>query len=339
MTQIKSADTARFRAGGWRNYPVLLIFGADEGAVRETASAIVRAAAGPNPDPMNVIQLDGDVIAQDPPRLADELRSFSMFGGDRVVHVRGAGRVPLAVIQAAADEPGTTPLILEAGDLKPGALRTLADKHRNIGALACYSDSARDLQGLIDQVLGAAGLTISREARLALAGALGADRAMSRSELDKLVLYARGEREIDLTMVTEVISDAGRHDTGPLIDHAMIGALDKIEPEANRLFAAGIHPSALLSQTVGHILLLRRARRAADNDPGLTTFKQRNRIHFSRAAALERAAGLWSDARLERALELASDAVLQSRKSARLAEPIGIRALWSIARLVQPAGR
>ena len=339
MTQIKPADAARFRASGWRNYPVILIFGSDEGAVRETAAAIVSAAAGPSPDPMNLIQLDGDIIAHDPPRLADELRSFSMFGGDRVVHIRGAARVPLAAIQSAADDPAPTPLILEAGDLKPGALRTLADKHKNIASLACYSDTARDLQSLIDNVLGAAHLTITREARMALTAALGADRAMSRSELDKLVLYADGADEIDTAMVTDIISDAGRHETGPLIDQAMTGALDRIEPEANRLFAAGIHPSALLSQTVGHILLVRRARRAAEHDPGLMTFKQRNRVHFSRAGALERATSLWSETRLDRALGIAADAILQSRKSARLAEPIGIRALWSIARLALTTGR
>lgn len=336
MTAIRPADLARFKAGGWRDYPVILVYGNDEGAIREMTGALLSAAAGANPDPMDLVELDGDSLAQDPARLFDELDALSMFGGQRAVHLRGPGRLAPAHIERAAGNPGPTPLVIEAGELRPGtALRALAERHRAIAAVACYADSARDLQGLIDSSLQGTGHTITREGRLALVAALGADRALSRSEIDKLVLYAGENREIDATMVADIVSDAGKHDVGPLIDQTFTGQLAGIEPAANRLFNAGTHPAALLTQTLGHVLTLRRALEARAKDPDLSIFKKANRVHFSRASAFDNAAQRWSTARLDRALDLVSETIINTRRNARLAEPLTVRALWSLARLAR----
>lgn len=336
MTAIRPADLARFKAAGWRDYPVILVYGNDEGAIREMTGGLLSAAAGANPDPMDLVELDGDSLAQDPARLFDELDALSMFGGQRVVHLRGPGRLAPAHIERAAGIAGPTPLIIEAGELRPGtALRALAERHRAIAAVACYADSARDLQGLIDSALQGTGHTITREGRLALVAALGADRALSRSEIDKLVLYAGENREIDATMVADIVSDAGKHDVGPLIDQTFTGQLADIEPVANRLFNAGTHPAALLTQTLGHVLTLRRALEARAKDPDLSIFKKANRVHFSRANAFDNAAQRWSAARLDRALDLVSETIINTRRNARLAEPLTVRALWSLARLAR----
>lgn len=336
MTVIRPADLARFKASGWKNYPVILVHGADEGHIRETVAGLVATAAGPAPDPLDLVELEGDSLAQDPARLADELNALSMFGGQRVIHLRSPGRLAASHIEAAAESASPTPLIIEAGELRPGtALRALAERHRAIAAIACYADSARDLRTLIDTTLGAGGHTITRDARELLAGTLGADRGLSRSEIEKLALYAGEIREITAEMVATIISDAGRHDVGPLIDQAFAGTIADIEPEANRLFASGIHPSALLAQTLTHVFLLRRADAARSTDADLSQFKKVNRIHFSRAPAFDQAAQRWNGSRLDQALELVSAAVLNTRKSARLAEPVAIRALWSLARLAR----
>ncbi|HRK23342.1 MAG TPA: DNA polymerase III subunit delta [Beijerinckiaceae bacterium] len=335
MTAIKSGDLARFMAGGWQTCPVVLVFGPDEGAVREIAGQLVRAAAGADPDPLNCIRLDGETLAQDPARLADEARTFGLFGGRRVVHVRNAARTPAASVTAIADDPvPDTLVILEAVDLKSGApLRTLAEKHRSIAAIACYADGHRSLQTLIETTLSGHGLSLTRDGRDALMGALGADRLLTRSELDKLTLYALGEKTVDARMVAEIVSDAGRHETSSLIDFAFAGHLATVEPEANRIFATGIHPASLMTQVLSHIMLMRRLRRAVDRGQSLDALLRQARLHFSRVPAVEAALRSWNCERLDRALVLASDAVLNSRRTARLADSLAIRLLWSIARM------
>lgn len=331
MAAIRTGDLPRFLASGWKSYRMFLVYGSDDGLVRETADRLIELSAGKTPDPMNQVVLEGEQIAQDPARLADELQTFGMFGGTRLVHVRNAGKVPPAAAGAAFAAPvDNTVLVLEAGDLRAGTgLRALADKSPAVAALACYADSAQVIQRLIGETLEAHGLTITPDARDLLAQALGGDRALSRGEIEKLALYAAGERTIDAAMVTAIVSDAGRLEIGSLLDQAFAGHIGDLETEANRFFAAGTHPAAIFTQAIGHVLLLRRALRSGNPD----IVAKQSRLHFSREAAFRRAVSLWTEARLERALRLLSDAVLQSRKSARLAETVTIRTLWAVSRL------
>ena len=335
MAKIGAGDVPRFLGGAWKAYAIVLVYGSDEGAIRETVDRLAATAAGPDPDPLNLIDLDGEALAQDPPRLADEMKAFGLFGGFRVIRVRNAGRAPLAAIEAIADDPSENALlILQAGDLKAGGMRALAEKHRRIAAVPCYADNARAIGGLIDDMLRDNGLSLSREARQLLGAALGADRALSRSELEKLAIYAYGSESIDVGMITDIVADAGRHDTSALIDKAFSGELQELETEANRIFAAGIHPSAVLSQAIGQIFLFRRMQSGSVEDVA-----RQARIHFTRLPVIERAAARWTGIRLQKALDILAEAVLQTRQSARLAESIAIRALWATARLAQGAGR
>ena len=302
--------------------------------MREAVSAITLAALGPGHDPLNLVTLDGDLLAQDPGRLADELKSFGLFGGSRVVHVRATGRLPVSIIEAAAYDPAQdTLLIVEAGDLKrESALKTRCDKHRRIAALPFFADTARMISSLIDDMLRANTLLISRDARELLTAALGADRGLSRSELDKLAIYATGQREITAEMVLDCVSDAGRHETGALLDNAFAGNIAEIEPEANQIIASGTSPSAILSQAIGQVLMLRRGLRSMAGGASAEDYLSGIRAHFSRIPLLTRALHLWSDQRLEQALQSLADATAQTRRTPRLAGQITIRALWSAAR-------
>ena len=103
MAKIGAGDVPRFLGGAWKAYAIVLVYGSDEGAIRETVDRLAATAAGPDPDPLNLIDLDGEALAQDPPRLADEMKAFGLFGGFRVIRVRNAGRAPLAAIETIAD--------------------------------------------------------------------------------------------------------------------------------------------------------------------------------------------------------------------------------------------
>lgn len=330
MARVEPRDLQRFLAGGWKSFPIVLIFGGDEGGVREAAEKVISQAAGPDPDPLNKIELTGDAVAADPARLADEMRAIGMFGGPRVVHVRNLGKLPIGAIEALADEPAEGALlVLEGGDLKKdAAIRKLADKHKRIAGAQINLDTARNVTALIDEMLSEHHFSIDRDARSVLTAALGADRGLSRAELVKLALYARGEKAISLEMVTDIVSDAGRHDASGLIDQAFGGNLQAIEAEANRIFAAGTHPSAVLTMAIGHVFFMRRAKRF-----GFDEANRSRAIHFLRAPAVERALPRWTEARLTKALAIFDEATLQTRQSARISSEITIRAFWATARL------
>ena len=73
--------------------------------------------------------------------------------------------------------------------------------------MPCYSDE-KSLLGLIDAELAEAGLSIDRETRDYLMTRLGADQALSRSEVVKLALYAQGSERIEPEDIEAIVGDA-----------------------------------------------------------------------------------------------------------------------------------
>ena len=67
-----------------------LVYGPDQGLVRERAETLVRHVAGDLDDPFRVVELTAVAVANDPARLADEAAALSFSGGLRVVRVRAA---------------------------------------------------------------------------------------------------------------------------------------------------------------------------------------------------------------------------------------------------------
>lgn len=180
----------------------VLVFGPDEGLVRERVGALVKAAAGSADDPFRVVELDGDALRGDPARLADEAGAISMMGGRRAVRVNGVTDGLAGAIEGFLDlhtDSRNALVVLEAGELAGrAALRKLFEATAHAAAIACYHDSAGDLKGIIEAQFAAAGKSASPAAVAYLEQSLGADRGTTRSEVEKLILYAGAAARIEL---------------------------------------------------------------------------------------------------------------------------------------------
>ena len=234
MVQIKPADADRFLARPDPAVRVILIFGNDEGLVSERAARFAAAVLGESGDPFARVRLDAATIADDPGRLADEANAVPLFGGQRVITVglSGARSIQPAVEALLAAPPVDSWVVIAAGDQRKGSgLRKLCETHERAAAIACYADSDRDLDRIIDEETRKSGLTITTEARTALKAMLGADRMASRSEVAKLCLYAADTGTITIDDVRAIIGDAAASAVDEAIDDAALGdaaGLDRV---------------------------------------------------------------------------------------------------------------
>src|SRR4029453_19280610 len=148
--------------------------------------------------PGEILRLDDTSLEDDPGRIAVELQTAPMFGGRKIVRATAGRRITAALLKPLVEPGGLEGfLIVEAGNLRPDdAMRGLFEKAPHAAAVACFPDEARDLEGMIRDVLAAAKLQISPDARALLVGRLGADRGLSRAEVEKLALYALGKGTI-----------------------------------------------------------------------------------------------------------------------------------------------
>jgi DNA polymerase III subunit delta len=327
VVAVPAREADAFVKSGFSSFPLILIYGPDEGLVSERAAAIAQSTVGG--DAGNIIRFDGDDIANDPLRLADEANAISMFGGMRAIRIRsGARSITPGLEPLISSPPMDARVIIEAGDIKPShALRQLMEKGKQTAALPCYAEDGRDLGRLLDELLSAADLTIANDARLLLTSSLGVDRKRSRMEIEKLLLYCRGQKQISVSDVEAVITDAAALSTDAVIDATFLGKLDVIEREARRVMADGLDAGVLIGFVLRHAFLLQ----SIVADQNVAESIKKHRVNWKREKLVTEQANRWNDARLARAIQILGDATLAIRRNAALSDALAIRALWSIA--------
>jgi len=231
MTAIKPTDADAFVARPDPARPVVLVFGPDAGLVSERANALIKVSVDDVNDPFALARLEPEDLSAEPARLVEEAQTIPLFGGRRAVWVKAGGRNIAPAVEAALALPRLEcRIVIEAGDLRRNApLRAICERAKNAAALPCYADGERERTRLIDEEMRAAGLKLKPEARAMLIPLLGGDRAASRSEILKLVLYAHGHSEVDVDDVAAVVSDASALAFDDIVDFAFAGRPAELE--------------------------------------------------------------------------------------------------------------
>ncbi|GGE06827.1 DNA polymerase III subunit delta [Aureimonas endophytica] len=329
MAQRKAGEVEAFLSRPDTSFPVVLLYGPDSGLVAERAARVAALSGADLGDPFSAVTLSADEVEKDAGRLFDEARTVSMFGGRRLVRIRGAGGGTYRALAGALAELGAQPppevtVVIEAGDLKPSSpLRAAVEKARAAMALPCYPDEGRALDGMIDAEMQAASLKIGREAREALRERLGANRLASRGEVRKLALYCLGQTEVSLADVEAVVGDVSSETVDEAVDAAASGEVKRLPELLERLASAGTAPFALQQAVLRHFqaLQLMRERVERHND-SIPRVVEARRPNFRRKPAFEAALGTWTLEALARALARIEAAILATRKEAPLASAI-----------------
>jgi DNA polymerase-3 subunit delta len=338
MTVVKAQGFEAFLRRDLDKIGAVLIFGSDEGGVRDRAIQAVKHVAGALDDPFHVARLDDSTLAADPGRLADEVNSLSLMGGRRAVWVENAGGAFLKAVEPLAGlKPGNI-IIAEAGNLaKSAKLRSLFEGTENFAAVACYEDEGETLSRLIGEVLGEDKLAIDDDAREALLALIGADRMLSRRELEKLALYCYGRSRVTLADVEACVGDASGLSSEDLIAAAFGGELAETDRVFGRLLDLGTQGQQLAILSLSHTARLARLRVEVDRGKSVETAVKTARppVFFKQQAALMRELALWDSESLDEVGRLLNQAIIDTRTTAlsALSDQIVHRAILSLARL------
>jgi DNA polymerase-3 subunit delta len=334
MVAVRSHEAERFLARPPPHIYLYLVFGTDAGLVSERARKIVSRAVGDPKDPFQLVRIGGDELANDPARLADEANTIPLFGGRRAILIEAQGKAFVAAIEPILGlAPRDCTIVIEAGALKKDTpMRTLCERERNAAAIQCYPDSAEDIAHLIDTEVVAAGLSIAPDAKAFLVSQLGQDRLSTRSELEKLVLYAHGAGEITLDHVAAIVCDTSNLIAGEAVNAAFDGGFPGLDARLRHIFAGASDYHALLAAALRHALDLHRARRDPDEAPGPREGSGFAGAGFKQKDAFERHLRAWTRPSLGRAIDTLAEAVASARREPKLGPSLAARALWTIAR-------
>jgi DNA polymerase III subunit delta len=327
---LKSLD-AKVRA--------ILFFGPDAGLVSERSARLAQHWAALDKPPGEILRFDDEVLADDPDRLMVELGTLPMFGGRKVIRAIAGRRIDGKSLAAVVDQGGADAfLVVEAGNLLPSSeLRQLFEKATSAAAIACYADDQAAVGLVIDEVLRAHRMTIDPAARAALVHRLGADRALTRNEIEKLALYAHGRDKITEDDVDMIVGDAADLALDAIVNLAASGKVTEALADTARAWAAGESAQVLIGAIQRHLLRLHKARVAMDNGASLDTIlrQQRPPLNFKMQPIFSGQCRAWSIAALTTALRLTSEAALAARLKSDLEEALAERLVLNVGYLAR----
>jgi DNA polymerase-3 subunit delta len=320
----------------------VLLYGPDAGLVRERLTAATKAIAGDASDPFRVAELSPSTLKDDPARLADEAASMALTGGQRVVRILNAPDSLAGLIGDFLAKPvGDALVIVTAAELGPKSpLRKLFEEEAKAAAVACYADEGQGLDSLITQHLAKQNIRIHPEALQMLAGRLGSDRMMVRSELDKLTLYIGSAGTIGPEDILAAMGDGAEATQDELSMAVMSGRQAEAQTALERLLREGTNPVGILRAVGRHIQKLHSAsgQLQKGKSPEQAVDGLRPPVFFKHKPLMIQQLRGWPSERLAQAMEMLVQAEIDCKSTGMPAEAICGRTLMQITRAA-PQGR
>ncbi len=325
--KVAPRDIERFLSTPPQELCSCLIYGEDAGQVRELAKKLAEAVVDDLNDPFRVTTLDISNLTADPSRLSDEQAAMPFGGGRRLIRLRGITGDHARLISETIQEPSGDGLIIaEAGPLRrDSAMVKMFEASKTGAAIPCYADEGRSLAALLDQTLKQENISLTPDARSYIINRLGADRAATRSEIEKLLLYIGKNGKLDLEDAVEAIGDAGSTSVDDLVYATATGDITNSHRALDRLTAANTQPITVIRSMIGHLTKLRAVVAKAETsglEPALASI--RPPIFFKRKTAFQEQARIWSRQRLS----LAIDRMLRAEIEVKQTGSDAYLALW-----------
>ncbi|MEM1370661.1 MAG: DNA polymerase III subunit delta [Pseudomonadota bacterium] len=339
MVAIKHHQAERFVARPDPAVSILLIYGTDPGLVGERAATAASAMAKRDNPPGEIIRiLDGD-LDEDRGRLAVEFGMMPMFGGRKVIRTAISQRINANLLKPLIEtpEPAAT-LIIEAGNLKPtDTLRKLCEKSAHTAAVACFPDEQRDLEAVVQSAIRSSGLQITPYAEELLISRLGADRALSRGEIEKLTLYCQGKQRIEAEDVEQIVGDASQQALDRIVDAAASADAATATRELYRAAAAGENTQGVILAIQRHFMRLHKISQQMENGRSLPEALKSLRppLHFKQRDAFTKQLRIWRSGNSTLALTAIAATALQARRQSPIEDTLTQRLFMRLAQLAR----
>jgi DNA polymerase-3 subunit delta len=341
--KIMAAKADEFCRGPDAQIRAILVYGSNEGLVRERATTAAHSVAQDLDDPFRVSEFEASALSDDPARLADEAAALALSGGRRVVKVRRAtdshSKLFEVFLSAAV---GEALVVVEAGGLGPRSpLRKLFETAKNGAAVPCYDEDSQSSERLLQAFLEDRNREIEPEAAAYLVERLGKDRMQIVKELEKLMLYAgpkppgAGDPAPPITLddVYDSIGDASVLSLDELCMAVGSGNSAALDRALTRAALEGVQPVQALRTVIRHFqrlqLVVGLIARGESADQAMRA--PRPPVFARGQAAFRDQAKRWPLDRLGAALQLLTEAELECKTTGLPAQALCSRALMRVA--------
>ena len=234
-----------------KKYAGYLIYGQNKGLAREKSQTIINFYKD---DKTEIIKFENDELISEQGKLTNEFNTFSLTAEKKILHILNTkDNLTEIITNTITGHDSKNLIVFETSELTPRSkLRKFFEKEKHLGILACYFDTERDVQELIETTFKKENMPINRDIVLLITKHLGNERHIIKSELEKIILYLKDKKEFKAEDILKCLSqneDYGFDDLNYSISNGNVVKLDKI---INQLYLEGINPIALLRSVSKH---------------------------------------------------------------------------------------
>ena len=232
-------------------YAAYLVYGQNKGLVREKSQIIINSYKD---NQTEIIKFENDELISEQGKLTNEFNTFSLTAEKKILHILNTkDNLTEIITNTITDHDSKNLIVFETSELTPRSkLRKFFEKEKHLGIIACYFDTERDVQELIETTFKKENMPINRDIVLLITKRLGNERHIIKNELEKIILYLKDKKEFKAEDILKCISqneDFGFDDLNYNLCDGNVVKLDKI---INQLYLEGINPVALLRSVGKH---------------------------------------------------------------------------------------
>lgn len=317
MVAVKAGEVKRLLSSP-STYDAYLFFGPDQGLVSERAALLSKNLSANISGPTEQITILNDDLAANPERLSLDLKTISMFGERKILRVNVGKDLPISALETLLKSPPfEADLILEASDLKKTAkLRKLFEASPNTAAISCYADTTTSLHALVKDVMSTHNLSITPETESYLVSRLGADRALSRNELEKLALYAQNNQQITIEDINTILGDMSEIAIDTIITGTLLGTPQTALNQLSRAIETGLNPAPIFLGLLRQLHQLHKGALSVNAGQTINAVAKAHRppLYFERRDNFIKQLNLWREDHLAHAIEKVHSTMGRARK-------------------------
>ena len=235
------------------NYVPLLLYGSNEGLIRENYNKLKNIFNQASYEEISVI---GKSISEQPEILIDEIKTVSMFNDHKIITIDQPIDKNVEIFEEAfAMLPSNTLIIVLANNLKKTSkIRKFFENSKNLFACANYEDDLRSNSQQIQTLEKYIGKTLNKDIKNYLNQNLSSDRMISNHEVDKIILlYYENNTIPELEEIKLIFNDNSDLGLSKISQLAFSGKPNKVSINLNRIFAEGVNPIAVVRTMLNYV--------------------------------------------------------------------------------------
>ena len=302
------------------NTPAILLYGQDYGLISERSSLIIKnffKNMNHAINSINIIDLELNAIISNPEFLDIEASSISILNNKKIIRIKDATDSLSKIIEEYLLTPHKDCLIIILSEnLSPRSkLRKFFETHKEATILPCYNDDKKNILNIIENMFEKESIYIDKEGKELLANYLGIDRLITRSEIEKAILYAGKNKKLTLNDVSVFLSDQAAMSIDALYDFSLAGDIKNAYRVLNRVQNEGISAIQIIRTFIRQIQGLYSIHHslALNSNINFVIDNFKPPIYFKRKASIKIHIERWSLKKINKALLLLENAEISCK--------------------------